>query len=248
MADGDGGKPPAERERKAYKTTLKKTYGLTDSMIAHLCAADKEVPNPHRRGQSSSLYRVKRVERFIESIGDAYHEHLERRALRQARASEASRERMERLVTWAEKVKIEVDPLPEQATLCAHAERHFEQRSIERGDFHDLEVSVGGVLVFVRHNMTNYEELLDEVEGKPGATSAYLEIKDRVNQRILDEMERIAQARRSIGADLELVDGGSGQTLRMAEYLERRGVSASGGVELEGSGRRAIETPSVESG
>jgi hypothetical protein len=61
-----------------YKTTLKKTYGLTDGMIRRLGPPDKEVPNPRYRSLTSTLYNRSRVEAFIEEIGDEYQHHLRR--------------------------------------------------------------------------------------------------------------------------------------------------------------------------
>ncbi len=53
----------APKEELAYKSTLKKTYGLTDSMIARLGPPYKIVPNPHYRSKTSSLYNRERLDR-----------------------------------------------------------------------------------------------------------------------------------------------------------------------------------------
>ncbi|MEI7776626.1 MAG: hypothetical protein WCK17_17845 [Verrucomicrobiota bacterium] len=50
-----------------YKSTLRKKYGLTPSMIEELGEPDKRVPNQnYRSGPRASLYKVERVEAWIE--------------------------------------------------------------------------------------------------------------------------------------------------------------------------------------
>lgn len=50
-----------------YKSTIREKYGLTSSMIEELGQPDKHVPNQHyRSGPPASLYKVERVESWIE--------------------------------------------------------------------------------------------------------------------------------------------------------------------------------------
>src|SRR5690349_1630057 len=59
---------PTSREKQfVYKSTLSKGYGLTPAMIEELGEPDKLCDNPHwSSGPPASLYRVKRVEAWIE--------------------------------------------------------------------------------------------------------------------------------------------------------------------------------------
>lgn len=165
-----------------YKSTVKKIYGLTDAMIRGLGEADKLVPNPHHvSGPKASLYLIERVERWCEEnserLAEAARKRVERSAHSLAIADKAKAE-MER---WAQTVEIHVPDLPRD--IWQQAERHY---SFAREPSFQP-VNENGVIAYVRHNLTNYESLLQETVGKVGCNVAYPIIKDRVNQAIRDK-------------------------------------------------------------
>ena len=67
-------------------------------------------------------------------------------------------------------------------------------------------VALGGVLAYLRHNYTNYHDLLAQLDGKIGTADAYLVVKRRVMQACEDALawmthreERYGTAANSMG-------------------------------------------------
>ncbi len=89
-----------------------------------------------------------------------------------------------------------VEQIPRREILDKRAAEHFRMMALDRGGAGSGHTNIRGVVAFVRHNMTNYESLLEEVEGKPGASLAYLRIKERVNALICERL----------GVKLEVLD------------------------------------------
>ncbi|MFQ5796231.1 MAG: hypothetical protein ACE5JP_14440 [Candidatus Bipolaricaulia bacterium] len=182
-----------KRTEFVYKTTLKTVYGLTDSWIKRLGPPDKEVPNPHRLSTKSYLYRRARVELFIEAHQAEYERLLSKRAERSKRATAVADRRAQSLLTWAKDVPIVVNELPrrlrdlERATEAAFVDF----RAWERNDYDtEFTMSYNALVAFVRHNATDYEWLLSEIEGKPGCGEAYLVLKQRANQAVESKLKQ----------------------------------------------------------
>jgi hypothetical protein len=168
-----------------YKATLKKAYGLTDSWIERLGEPDKIVPNPYYSSRKSYLYLRARVEMFIDEHQDEYKKLLAGRAERSARARTVMSRRVDDLLDWAEGVELIISRLPEKMeTLKLRTETSFTGFYLsERGDA-DFTMSPNAIIAYVRHELTNYEELLREIGNKPGCRQAYIIIRDRVDNAI----------------------------------------------------------------
>jgi hypothetical protein len=169
-----------------YKSTIKETYGLTDSWIKRLGEPDRVVPNPHYRSKNSYLYARARVEAYIEEHQAEYNALLAGRAKRSERAKKAADHRANEMIEWASRVRIEIDRLPRRDRLERQAEETFyEFRSAERGDYDaTFTPTDNAIIAHVRHTRTNYEYLLSQIEGKPGCHEAYLIIRERVDTEI----------------------------------------------------------------
>lgn len=171
----------------AYKTTIKNTYRLPESWIKRLEPPDKLVHNPHYPSRPSALYLRARVEAFIEAHQAEYDALLQQQAIRSQRAGAVADAARRRLQEWAANVEIEISPLPE-------SKRQLEEQMVKRHEsFHGLvygteappfTLSQNALLAYVRHTFTNYDQLLNEIEGKVGIVDAYTTLKARVNQLI----------------------------------------------------------------
>jgi len=181
-----------------YKSTLKTLYGLSDGWIARLGAPDKTRPNPHYKcAPEASLYLRERVETFLDDNREEYERFILKRIARQSRAKTIADHRTSDLLAWADTVKIKIGSLPDSlSALEWAATESFLTRQYDRGRCEaDYYPGHNALVAYVRHRLTNYENLLAYIEGRPGHAKAYLRLKVRVNQVIERELaERYYQA------------------------------------------------------
>lgn len=91
---------------------------------------------------------------------------------------------VDELLTWADTVKIRVKSLPDTLEkLTAAAEEAYSSRQIE------FIPSRAALVAYVRHNLTNYENLLDYIRGRQGWHEAYPRLKERVNQTVEQKLD-----------------------------------------------------------
>jgi len=183
----------SNRRKYMYRTTLRELYGLTDTMLRELGEPDLEVPNPHyRSGPPASLYLIARVELWIEQNADRVQKARERRQKRSARMTAVAQERSAKLLAWARAVPIVVAPLPGLGALQRQVEESFLDFALERGRAIDFNMSPNAIVAYVRHNLSNYEELLDQIKGQVGVDTAYLTIRERCDRAIRAALEQKA--------------------------------------------------------
>lgn len=177
---------PKRKPDLIYKTTLKKTYGLPDSWIKQLGDPDKVIPNPHHRATKSYLYLRARVEVFIDDHQAEYDAMLMKRAERSARGKRVASRRAHELAVWARLVEIQIEDLPSLRCMEEQAAADFVAfHAFERNDFDAQFIpSRRAIESHVRHARTNYEGLLQELEGKPGCHEAYLIVRSRVDEAV----------------------------------------------------------------
>lgn len=170
-----------------YKTALKTLYGLTDRLIARLGEPDEYVPNPHwRGGPPASLYRIERVERWIDANAELVAAARAASAKRAARMRQAAAERRTEALGWAQAVPITLEGI--DAGLPDRADRYYALSSWERGREYDG-LSEGALVAYARHRCTNYEDLLQALSGQPGSAEAYTILKARVNEAVRAALE-----------------------------------------------------------
>jgi hypothetical protein len=168
-----------------YKSTVKQTYGLSDGWIARIGEPDKIVQNPHyRSGMQAYLYSRARVEAFIEAHQEEYDAYQVKRAKRSARMSAVAQEKREKLLQWARAAQITVEP------LSVSWKKLLEVVLFNGYQWHDdFTLSPNAVLAHVRHNQTNYHELLAQIESQTGCNEAYPIIRERVDKAARKALE-----------------------------------------------------------
>jgi len=144
--------------RYVYKSTLKKTYGLTPAMIEELGEPDKLCDNPHwKSGPPANLYLVERVENWVEANQERVEKARANRPKRSAAMTAANAkkkaERWKKARRWLSGLSISITrPLPK--TLLDDA-----RKSCTIPDNVDL-LNAKALHAHVRHHHTNYEALL----------------------------------------------------------------------------------------
>ncbi len=163
------------------KSALKSEYGLTDTLIKLLGDADLVRPNPRYRSASPlQLYLRTRVERWVAENADLI---ANRNSLKTAarKAVETKRQSAREEIAILVK-RLRMKALPERAKLVKQVS-HF---LMDRYWDWDGEVTEKAICSFIRHNYTNYEEILEKVKGKIGAGDLYLNVKVYLCCRIIN--------------------------------------------------------------
>lgn len=170
---------------------MKAKYGVTDAFIAMLGEPDELVDNPHYKCASPmKLYKIARVEAFIEQMK---HERPGFMAKMQARketatsAVETKKQTMEAL-TRELIAGLVIQPY-DASKIPVLAERQHALHEIDvYGDVrHDWIGGFRAEVAYIRHQLTNYEEVLDKIKGRVGAGNAYTAIKDVLNHEIEED-------------------------------------------------------------
>lgn len=170
-----------DEKRYMAKSTLKEVYGLTDRLIKLIGLPDKTAPNPYyNRAAPMCLYLIERVENWIENHPDEV-KTAKARSNRGKRVSGAKRLEM---LAWAENVDVAIYKLGnkkklERQTLAASS--HLE----------DFTLTENAIIAFVRHNRTNYHDLLSDLSGRAGCAEAYAIIRRRVNYEITKKLREV---------------------------------------------------------
>jgi hypothetical protein len=161
--------------------TLRSVYALPCSWIEALGDPDVIEPHPYDPQRYKVRYCRKRVEAFIDSRKQAYLRMLLERAKTTGKNRQASE--LEQQIAWAKTVKINIEPLPALAQLRREAKASFQAG--QNGNGKNFWMSDKALMAHIRHNKTNYHQLLAHLQKNvPGATVAYLIIRRRVNQKI----------------------------------------------------------------
>lgn len=155
-----------------YKSTLKSEYGFTETLIKKLGDPDDLVVNRnYKSGPPASLYRVDRVKQFIKQHKVEVTQVRAKRKKRQASARKGVETKARKLSAIIETIKLElVRPLPaslDELFKIAHS------HAIDRHGMNCAPPGPDGIAATVRHEFTNYDELLAVLEGKCGSGSAY---------------------------------------------------------------------------
>lgn len=91
------------------------------------------------------------------------------------------------LLAWAATVTIQIGPLPLTfAVLERQAQGTFYTRRFWNGGrSHDVLLSRDAIMAYVRHNLTNYDDLRNQIKGRPDNQAAYEMLKERCNAAIM---------------------------------------------------------------
>ena len=171
---------PQKKPEYLSQSRIKSKFGLTDTQIRSLGEPDTTRPNPHyRSGPPMKLYLRQRVEQWIaehrsEITASQPRKQAAQKAVHTKRAS--ARVAIAKLVR-----RLELGPIASRASVRKEAAEFF----LERYENFNGEVTEKGLCSFVRHNYTNYEEILSVVKGKVGASDLYVNVKVYLCCRII---------------------------------------------------------------
>lgn len=166
-----------------YRSTLHSRYLLDDKWIARLGPRDRQVPNPyHPSCPPTSMYRVARVEAFLESHARQYADYIVSRAKHTLPLNADDEKREQETFDWAWVVKIEHRTWPDD--LWQTCRTHLQ--SVYRSGLliPVPEVTARRIQSMLRHEYSNYEYLLAQTDGKTGAPDACAVLKRRANSEI----------------------------------------------------------------
>lgn len=149
------------------KGALKAEYGLTERLIGMLGPPDLTRQNPHyQRAAPMQLYQRERVERWIAANQSLLAASDKRKAASQkavATKEERSRQEVAALVRDLQIGKVRKKRLHREAAESYRL----------RYDYWNGEVTERALCSYIRHNYTNYEEILRAIHGKVGAGRLY---------------------------------------------------------------------------
>ena len=171
--------PQKKPEYLSY-SRIKSEFGLTDTQIRSLGEPDTIRPNPHyRSGPPIKLYLRQRVEQWV---AEHQSEITASQPRKQAAQKAVHTKRESAKVQIAKLVRsLKLEPIVSRASVRKEAAEFF----LERYENFNGEVTEKGLCSFIRHNYTNYEEILSVVKGKVGASDLYVNMKVYLCCRII---------------------------------------------------------------
>ena len=176
-------KKTKQRPERVTLTTLKKDYGLTDTLIQKLLPAPILKTNPiYKCAAPMKLWDKAEVERILET-DEALQliEQAEKRRQSSKKGVETKRKRLEREMDEAI-TRIRVERIPCK-TVMRNAIRDKEDWDSyrERWDSDPrhapMEHKIRWAVNYIRHNLTEYDEELWDMRGKVGVLEQYLRYK-----------------------------------------------------------------------
>jgi hypothetical protein len=170
-----------------------KERGWTDSIIKKMnLLPDKLTKNPrYNKAAPMKLYLISRIEEIEKT--EQFSDLSVKSQSRKKSAEKAVETKIAKLYKYVETVPIEIEYVPEpQVTLDAINAYN---------DWHDFDynyvnpVSLDSDEMFltrirgnyIRHNLTNYDEILAEIKGHTGIKEVYPDLKRKVMSRIDSE-------------------------------------------------------------
>ena len=171
-----------------YKITLKKDYGLTDRLIKKLGKPNKFVKNPHyKSGPEAGLYSIKRVENFLKKHKIEIDLAKAARPRRIESACKAVETKTQILIDYAKTVQLIIKPLPK---TLEELQRIASRHASDRYGIDAREPGMSGIASTIRHEYTNYDEILRYFKGKvgggkvQGGSHAYNTLRERLDADI----------------------------------------------------------------
>ena len=179
-------------KKKYITTSVLKEHGWTATMIERfLKTPDAYKQNPcYRSAAPMKLYdpaRVKRIERT-----KVFKETLEESAKRKQSAQKAVETKRQKALEYAKTVDITI-PVMDFDRLRVLACRHY--NNLHYNDLHFMLADpkssdpdfLGRITVnYLRHECSEYEDYLVDIYGVIGNHSAYMILKQRVNEKIFN--------------------------------------------------------------
>lgn len=179
-----------------------KKRGWTDSIIRNMhLQPDKVVKNPRfSKAAPMKLYLISQIEMCEKT--EQFAALTDKSKNRKIGASKAVETKTKKLFAYVDNLQIKVNFLPEpiltEKAIYVYNNWQKNRPSVIKGNnegFHANKNSDGDFLDriksnYIRHNLTNYDDILEEIKGKTGITEVYPELKKRVQERIREEWNR----------------------------------------------------------
>ena len=210
------------------QSRVKSEFGLTDTQIRSLGEPDATRPNPHyRKGPLMKLYLRKRIEQWI---AEHQGEITEAQPRKQSAQKAVHTKRESAKVEIAKLVRrLELEPIISRASVRKEAAAFF----YEQYDDFNSGVTEKGLCSFIRHNYTNYEEILSVVKGKVGASDLYVNVKVYLCCRIIAYY----------GLDVNPLHAAFGERAAYNEIPERFLLPEGEDLKMAVAGMLGIEDP-----
>lgn len=163
------------------KQQIKKEYGLTNTLIEKLGNPDCVKLNPrYRSAPPMQQYLTSRVVEFIENNIDI----IAKTKIRKNSANKA-------VITKTKKSYAKLLLILQEFELQDKQRIHIKKLAINyynnRYGNYDDEISERAMCSFIRHQLTNYDEILDSISGLVGKSTLYLLIKLYLNSLIIEK-------------------------------------------------------------
>ncbi|MFB5652819.1 hypothetical protein ACE5IS_19435 [Leptospira wolffii] len=176
------------KERSGWSPAARKKF---------LGEPDKEYPNPH--GLSSApvkLFSIKRIEEIESSeLFVEFARKNKKRILGAIKAVEKKKEILRKKIQETE-FKIEALPIRELFKRAFYHYNHYQtflgsERQVSVSSDKSLKKRL--ILNYVRHRLTNYDDVLLELRRKVGKERAYSELRNKLDQVILETYSWLAR-------------------------------------------------------
>jgi hypothetical protein len=187
-------KEESKIDKKYISKAGLKARGWTDSMIRRLLGdPDLTVRNPYyRKAPEMKLYLIERVNRIEGS--DIFLELKEKSMKRREAMKKVAKMKESELLKYVDSIEIEVEKMEiEKIKKLAIENYNFHQGEIDHIEnmiFSEKDLDnafLSRIMVnYIRHNLTNYEDLLEELEGKVGKINAYIKLKNKILKKIAE--------------------------------------------------------------
>jgi hypothetical protein len=115
---------------------------------------------------------------------------MEKAERRRQSSSKSIKDRKERLLTWAEEYPIKLPNIPREKLMKDAYDSWYWYKYDDDYEYDDEVISSENDFIhritinYVRHDLTKYEELLEEIKGKVGIGEAYECLKHRIIEAI----------------------------------------------------------------
>lgn len=188
--------PKTENSEQYITLSTVKDRGWTETMLKKLSVQpDKFATNPYYKNASQmklySLARIKEIENTQQ-----FNELYKKSQMRRESAQKAVNTKTNNLLTYVNSIPLRVEYMPDpeltQAAIDSYNTWQKNRPSVQNGSnepFTASESSDSAFLArirlnFIRHNLTNYDEILEEIRGKTGVKEVYPMLKSMVQTRI----------------------------------------------------------------
>lgn len=240
---------PTVKKHMLSASSVKARPGWTDSAIVKfLGEPDERKTNPtYRMAPPMRLYRLNRVE-AVEATPE-FATHAQKSTLRSVSALAVAERKRRETLAWANTVPITLGSVRSLDAVQQSSIRHFNERqkwkSAVWGDSRDNAPSLlkemsnveesflDRITVnYLRHEMSNYEGLLEEKFGRIGNAEAYGVIKRRVLEVIADTYPILsdAVARQLIDLSVWLYEAGQVTAAKAKTGRGKRAEQGTGDV------------------